>query len=102
MGEIATSCEVTPAETDGWQVLYTVRRNDGRMVEVEASCLRGAEEAARAAGNELALSQMANQCAKDAIRFADSAPAGEGVFVKLWFDTDDGGLRSQVVPPRTD
>jgi hypothetical protein len=101
VGEIVDAKDVTPA-AGGWQMHYTVRRDDGRKVIVEAVCLHAAEKTARAAGNELALEQMRGQCGKEAIRFAEAAQAGEGVFIQLWFDTVDGHLCSKEFPPRGD
>ena len=100
MAELLERRELTDPAQHGWAVDYLIRRADGEQLHVEVRCWDRAQEAARRAGNDLALEAIAEhgeQAALEAAERAESPAARGAVMISLWFDpADDGNLRERV------
>jgi hypothetical protein len=92
--------ELTEPGQNGWAFLYTVRRDDGRDVLVEASCTETAAAAANEKDNTHALEIIKDLGGREAIRLAENAMDRPGqIFVHLGFDPLTGSPRSSYKYP---
>lgn len=98
MTEIVEKNDATTPSQDGWLVFYKVRRDDGRLVTVEAHCTGTGEAVARNVGNEESLDYIRDQGSMAAVEYAEraQAPKSGDVVVRLSIHPADGELHALV------
>jgi hypothetical protein len=97
MTEIIEELDLTGPGDDPWKVFRRVRRADGVVVAVDASCTGTAEEVAARVSDREAMAYIADRGRAAAIdqaeRLADPDREGESI-LHLWVDPRSGEFRT--------